>query len=94
MSKRTVDIMAPVGSFESLRAAFQGGADAVYFGIEQLNMRARSSINFTTEDLVEVVNLCHEHGVKAYLTLNTILYDHDINSVSYTHLTLPTTPYV
>lgn len=71
--------MAPVGSFESLRAAFQGGADAVYFGIEQLNMRARSSINFTTEDLVEVVNLCHEHGVKAYLTLNTILYDHDIN---------------
>jgi putative protease len=79
MSKRTVEIMAPVGSFESLRAAFQGGADAVYFGIEQLNMRARSSINFTTEDLVEVVNLCHEHGVKAYLTLNTILYDHDIN---------------
>lgn len=79
MSARTVEIMAPVGSFESLRAAFLGGADAVYFGIEQLNMRARSSINFTTEDLVEVVELCHENGVKAYLTLNTILYDHDIN---------------
>ncbi len=79
MSKRTVEIMAPVGSFESLRAAFQGGADCVYFGIEQLNMRARSSINFTTEDLVEVVRLCHENGVKAFLTLNTILYDHDIN---------------
>ena len=79
MSKRSVEIMAPVGSFESLRAAFQGGADAVYFGIEQLNMRARSSINFTTDDLVEVVKLCHEHGVKAFLTLNTILYDHDIN---------------
>lgn len=79
MSTRSVEIMSPVGSFESLRAAFMGGADAVYFGIEQLNMRARSSINFTTEDLVEVVKLCHEHGVKAYLTLNTILYDHDIN---------------
>ncbi|MGB0390138.1 MAG: peptidase U32 family protein [Salibacteraceae bacterium] len=79
MSSRTVEIMAPVGSFESLHAAFLGGADAVYFGIEQLNMRARSSINFTTEDLVEVVELCHENGVKAFLTLNTILYDHDIN---------------
>lgn len=79
MSSRTVEIMSPVGSFESLRAAFMGGADAVYFGIEQLNMRARSSINFTTEDLVEVVRLCHENGVKAFLTLNTILYDHDIN---------------
>ena len=79
MSTRSVEIMAPVGSFESLRAAFMGGADAVYFGIEQLNMRARSSINFTNEDLVEVVRLCHENGVKAFLTLNTILYDHDIN---------------
>jgi putative protease len=79
MSKRSVEIMAPVGSFESLRAAFMGGADSVYFGIEQLNMRARSSINFTTEDLKEVVRLCHENNVKAYLTLNTILYDHDIN---------------
>lgn len=79
MSKRTVEVMSPVGSFESLQGAFQGGADAVYFGIEQLNMRARSSINFTTEDLVEVVRLCHENGVKAFLTLNTILYDHDIN---------------
>lgn len=79
MNTRSVDIMAPVGSFESLSAAFQGGADAVYFGIEQLNMRARSSINFTTDDLIEVVKRCHENDVKAYLTLNTILYDHDIN---------------
>ncbi len=74
-----VEIMAPVGSFESLMAAFQGGADSVYFGVEQLNMRARSTINFTTDDLIEVVNRCHTHGVKAYLTVNTILYDHDIH---------------
>lgn len=79
METQSVDIMAPVGSFESLSAAFQGGADSVYFGIEQLNMRARSSINFTTEDLIEVVKRCHQNGVKAFLTLNTILYDHDIN---------------
>ena len=75
---QSIEVMAPVGSYESLMAAFQGGADAVYFGVEQLNMRARSTINFTTDDLEEVVQLCHDHGVKAYLTINTILYDHDI----------------
>ncbi len=78
MKKAGIEVMAPVGSFESLEAAFQGGADAVYFGIEQLNMRARSSINFTIEDLAEIVKRCKKHGVKTYLTLNTILYDHDI----------------
>ncbi len=73
-----IEIMAPVGSFESLQAALQAGADAVYFGIEQLNMRARSSINFTLEDLKEMVARCRAKGVKTYLTLNTILYDHDL----------------
>ncbi len=76
---RKVEIMAPVGSFESLQAAIQAGADSVYFGIEQLNMRARSSINFTIEDLKEIKKRCGEHGIKTYLTLNTVLYDHDIN---------------
>ena len=76
---RKVEIMAPVGSFESLQAAIQAGADSVYFGIEQLNMRARSSINFTLEDLKEIKTRCSEHGIKTYLTLNTVLYDHDIN---------------
>lgn len=70
--------MAPVGSFESLAAALHAGCDSVYFGVEQLNMRARSSVNFTTEDLQEIVSRCSEYGVKAYLTINTILYDHDI----------------
>ena len=75
---RDIQVMAPVGSFDSLEAAFQGRANSVYFGIEQLNMRARSSINFTIEDLVEITAKCHDKGVKAYLTLNTILYDHDL----------------
>ncbi len=71
--------MAPVGSFESLRAAIQGGADSVYFGIEQLNMRAKSSNNFTTEDLKEIVKICNENKIRSYLTVNTIIYDHDVN---------------
>ncbi len=70
--------MAPVGSFESLAAAIQGGADSVYFGIEQLNMRAKSSNNFTTEDLKEIVRICQDNNLKSYLTINTVLYDHDI----------------
>ncbi len=72
------EIMAPVGSFESLSAALNAGCNSVYFGIEQLNMRSRSSINFTTEDLKEIVLRCREKNVKAYLTMNTILYDHDM----------------
>ncbi len=70
--------MAPVGSFESLTAAIQGGADAVYFGIEHLNMRSRSSANFSTEDLKKIVAICQEHRIKSYLTLNTIVYDEDL----------------
>ncbi len=70
--------MAPVGSYESLRAAIQGGADSVYFGIEKLNMRSRSSKNFTTEDLREVVAIAKKNKIKTYLTLNTIIYDNDL----------------
>ncbi|MBL6448991.1 U32 family peptidase [Fulvivirga sp. 29W222] len=70
--------MAPAGSFEALAAAIQGGADAVYFGVEQLNMRARSASNFTVEDMQNIVSQCNIHDVRAYLTVNTILYDHDI----------------
>lgn len=73
------ELMAPAGSFEALMAAFQAGANAVYFGIEQLNMRARSSNNFTIDDLHEIVARAREKSVKTYLTINTILYDHDIN---------------
>lgn len=78
MKQEKIEIMAPVGSFESLHAALKGGCDSVYFGIEQLNMRARASNNFTTEDLKEIVKICKKHNVKTYLTLNTIMYDHDI----------------
>ena len=70
--------MAPVGSYESLNAAIQAGADAVYFGIEGLNMRARSSVNFTIHDLHAIARQCAEVGVKTYLTVNTIIYDDDI----------------
>lgn len=76
-----VEILAPAGSFESLQAALQAGADAVYFGVEQLNMRARASINFALADLPEIATLCKEQGVRSYLTLNTIIYDHDLSIV-------------
>lgn len=70
--------MAPVGSRESLAAALAAGADAVYFGIEGLNMRSRSSANFTLDDLREIAGLCNSRGVKTYLTVNTIIYDADM----------------
>lgn len=72
------EIMAPVGSWESLAAAIDAGADSVYFGIEYLNMRARSSANFTTQDLHTIVARCREAGVKTYLTLNTVMYPEDL----------------
>lgn len=72
------EIMAPAGSYESLMAAIQGGADSVYFGIEGLNMRARSSNNFTTDDLHKIASICEERGVKSYLTVNTVIYDEDL----------------
>ena len=74
-------ILAPVGSFECLHAAIQGGADAIYFGVEQLNMRTKSTPSITTDDIKEIVNICHKNNVRAYLTLNTTVYDHDKNLV-------------
>lgn len=78
MQKPEVEILAPVGSYESLTAALNAGCDAVYFGVEQLNMRARSSINFTTDDLRKISVICTARNVKTYLTINTVLYSHDI----------------
>jgi len=72
------EIMAPAGSYEALRAAIQVGADSVYFGVENLNMRSRSSNNFTVSDLREIAAICREHGIKSYLTVNTIIYDEDL----------------
>ena len=76
--EKEFEIMAPVGSYESLMAAIQGGADSVYFGIEGLNMRARSSNNFTTDDLRRIADICREHGIKSYLTVNTVIYGEDL----------------
>lgn len=80
MKRSDFEIMAPVGSFESLHAAIQSGADAIYFGVEGLNMRARSSVNFTLDDLRSIAAVCSEHGVKSYLTVNTVLYDNDLST--------------
>lgn len=71
--------MSPAGSFASLQSAINAGANSIYFGIEQLNMRARAANNFVISDLPEIVRLCSEHHVKTYLTVNTILYDHDLS---------------
>lgn len=81
MKRSDIEIMAPAGSWESLRAAIQGGADSVYFGVEKLNMRARSSDNFTAVDLPAIVALCREHGLKSYLTLNIVLFDEEVSEM-------------
>lgn len=78
MNVSEYEIMAPVGSYESLMAAIHAGADSVYFGIEGLNMRSKSANNFTTEDLYRIASICREHRVKSYLTVNTIIYDEDL----------------
>ena len=78
MKRKDFEIMAPVGSYESLHAAINAGADSIYFGVEGLNMRARSSVNFTLDDLRNIASICDSHGVKSYLTVNTIIYDEDI----------------
>lgn len=78
MNRKDFEIMAPVGSYESLHAAIEAGADAVYFGVEGLNMRSRSSVNFTLDDLRNIATICDEAGVKSYLTVNTVIYDNDI----------------
>ena len=80
--KRTdINLMAPVGSYESLMAAIQAGSNSIYFGIEQLNMRARSSNNFTFDDLRNIVEICDKHNVKTYLTVNTIIYDEEMEKM-------------
>ena len=79
MQRKDFEIMAPVGSYESLAAAIEAGADAVYFGVEGLNMRSRSSANFTLDDLAEIVRRCHQEQVKTYLTVNTVIYDTDLD---------------
>jgi putative protease len=78
MDRKEFEIMAPAGSYESLMAAIQGGADSVYFGVEQLNMRAGSSINFTLDDLRKFASVCREKGIKSYLTVNVVIYDNEI----------------
>jgi putative protease len=76
---RDYEVMSPAGSYESLMAAIQGGADSIYFGIEGLNMRAKSSNNFTIDDLHHIARICRENNVKSYLTVNTIIYDDDLS---------------
>ncbi|WP_233897574.1 peptidase U32 family protein [Tenacibaculum piscium] len=76
-----IELMAPAGNFESLQAALDNGCDSIYFGVEQLNMRARATVNFTLDDLDEISKRCSEKGVRTYLTLNTIVYDHDLSVV-------------
>lgn len=76
-----IELMAPAGNFESLQAAIDNGADSVYFGVDQLNMRARSTVNFSIDDLEEIARRCNEKKVRTYLTLNTIIYDHDLSVV-------------
>ena len=78
MNRKDFEIMAPAGNFECLQAAIQGGADSVYFGVGHLNMRSHSANNFAPEDLYEVVRICHGAGVRAYLTLNIVLYPEDL----------------
>lgn len=81
LTAKDIEIMAPVGSYESLSAAIQGGANSVYFGIGNLNMRSKSSQNFTLEDLVEISRISKENGVRTYVTLNTVIYDDELDQM-------------
>ncbi len=76
-----IEIMSPVGSYESLMAAIQGGAGSIYFGVGKLNMRSKSSKNFDIEDLAKITAICREHNVLSYLALNTIIYDHEMEEM-------------
>lgn len=76
-----IEIMSPVGSYESLMAAIQGGAGSIYFGVGKLNMRSKSSKNFDIEDLAKITAICREHNVLSYLALNTIIYDHEMEDM-------------
>ena len=79
VNRGDIEIMAPVGSYESLAAAIQAGANSIYFGVENLNMRSHSANNFTIGDLHRIVGICKEHGLKSYLTVNTIIYDTELD---------------
>lgn len=81
LNRRDIDLMVPVGSFESLTAAVRAGADSVYFGTGKLNMRARSSINFSPRDLEKIMRICRHYGKKAYLTINVVFYDSDLDEM-------------
>lgn len=81
IERSDIEIMAPVGSYESLHAAIQGGADSVYLGLEQLNMRSRSSNNFTTDDLSRIMTIAKSNNIKVYLTLNVVIYDNEMADI-------------
>jgi len=81
MNRKEIEIMAPAGSYEALMAAIQGGADSVYFGAEELNMRAASSVNFTLNDLHIIAGLCNENKIKSYLTVNVVVFDNEIEKM-------------
>ncbi|MBP3331951.1 MAG: U32 family peptidase [Tidjanibacter sp.] len=81
MKRSDIEIMAPVGSYESLMAAIEAGADSIYFGVGKLNMRSQSSANFTLDDLGQIVSIAKEHGLKTYLTVNTVVYDEEVEDM-------------
>jgi len=80
-NEKKIELMAPAGNFAAMQAAIDAGADSIYFGVEQLNMRARASMNFTLDDLDEIVERCKSKNVRTYITLNTIVYNHDLSIV-------------
>jgi putative protease len=79
--REDIEVMAPVGSFESLMAAVQAGADSVYFGLSKMNMRSRSSVNFTEDDLDKILYICEENNIKSYLTLNIVIYQDELDQM-------------
>ena len=81
LKREDIDLSAPVGSYESLMAAVQGGANSVYFGVEKLNMRSRSSYNFNREDLKKIIGICNKHRIKTYLAVNIVLYDNELPQI-------------
>lgn len=78
MKNNSIELLSPAGSFDCIRAAIKAGADAIYFGVEQLNMRTRSAGYFTVEDIKEISTICKASNIKAYITLNTVMYEHDM----------------
>ena len=81
MTASDIEIMSPVGSYESLMAAIQGGANSVYFGIGHLNMRSKSSKNFTLDDLKEISSIAQKNNLRTYITLNTVIYDEELDEM-------------